>query len=58
VAIDRWAASNAAPLERYLAMVAEIRASRAYTLTTLPVALRELSATVASSSGPASFAAS
>jgi glutamate dehydrogenase len=48
VAIDRWAAANAVALERYLAMVADIRASRAYNLTTLPVALRELSKLVAS----------
>jgi len=42
-AIDRWSAANAAALERYLAMVADIRTARSYDVTTLPVALRELS---------------
>jgi glutamate dehydrogenase len=41
-AIDNWAARNADALERWLATLAEIRASRSYDTTTLPVALREV----------------
>jgi glutamate dehydrogenase len=41
-AIDVWSERNAPALERSLGMVADIRASRTYDMTTLPVALREL----------------
>ena len=41
-AIEAWSESNAEALERALGMVAEIRASRIYDNTTLPVALREI----------------
>jgi glutamate dehydrogenase len=41
-AIDNWVASNADAVERWLATLAEIRASRSYDTTTLPVALREV----------------
>jgi glutamate dehydrogenase len=41
-AIDQWAARNADAVERWLATLAEIRASRSYDTTTLPVALREV----------------
>ena len=40
-AAERWAAANAPALERYLAIVADIRAARTYDQTTLSVALRE-----------------
>jgi glutamate dehydrogenase len=39
--IDAWASSNAVAVERYLGMLADIKASRSYDLATLPVALRE-----------------
>jgi glutamate dehydrogenase len=41
-AIEAWSERNAESLERVLGMVAEIRASRIYDNTTLPVALREI----------------
>ena len=41
-AIDAWSERNAPALERSLGMVADIRASRIYDMTTLPVALREI----------------
>ncbi len=41
-AIDQWAARKADAVERWLATLAEIRASRTYDMTTLPVALREV----------------
>ena len=41
-AIDAWSERNAAALERSLGMVADVRASRIYDMTTLPVALREI----------------
>jgi glutamate dehydrogenase len=41
-AIDAWSERNAAELERALGMVSEVRASRIYDNTTLPVALREV----------------
>ena len=41
-AIEAWSQNNAETLERALGMVAEIRASRIYDNTTLPVALREI----------------
>jgi glutamate dehydrogenase len=41
-AIDEWSERNAETLERVLGMLAEIRASRVFDYTTLPVALREL----------------
>jgi glutamate dehydrogenase len=40
--IDAWSGRNAEALERVLGMVADIRASRIYDYTTLPVALREI----------------
>jgi glutamate dehydrogenase len=43
-AIEAWSERNADTLERALGMVAEIRASRVYDNTTLPVALREIRA--------------
>jgi glutamate dehydrogenase len=45
-AIDAWAARNAAALERCLGVLADIRASRTYDTTTLPVALREVRALI------------
>jgi glutamate dehydrogenase len=41
-AIEAWSARNAEGLERVLGMLADIRASRIYDYTTLPVALREI----------------
>jgi glutamate dehydrogenase len=41
-AIDHWSERNAAAVERWLATLADIRASRSYDTTTLPVALREV----------------
>jgi NAD-specific glutamate dehydrogenase len=40
--IEAWSERNAEDLERVLGMVADIRASRVYDNTTLPVALREI----------------
>jgi glutamate dehydrogenase len=42
LAIEQWEARNQPSVERWLATLAEIRASRTYDTTTLPVALREL----------------
>jgi glutamate dehydrogenase len=44
VAIDAWSERNSETLDRALGMVADIRASRIYDNTTLPVALREIRA--------------
>jgi glutamate dehydrogenase len=41
-AIDAWSERNAGAVERALGMVADVRASRTYDMTTLPVALREI----------------
>ena len=41
-AIEAWSERNAETLERVLGMVADIRASRIYDYTTLPVGLREI----------------
>ncbi|MGA2924663.1 MAG: NAD-glutamate dehydrogenase [Solirubrobacteraceae bacterium] len=41
-AVDAWAQGNAAAVDRCLGMLADIRASRTYDTTTLPVALREV----------------
>ncbi len=41
-AIDAWSERNAEALQRSLGMVADVRASRIYDMTTLPVALREI----------------
>ena len=41
-AIDAWMERNGASVERCLGMLADIRASRGYDTTTLPVALREV----------------
>ena len=43
-AIETWTERNAETLDRALGMVADIRASRIYDNTTLPVALREIRA--------------
>jgi glutamate dehydrogenase len=40
--LDAWMAGNALALERCLGVLADIRTSDTYDLTTLPVALREL----------------
>ena len=40
--LDVWTAANAGGVERCRAMLADIRATRTYDLTTLPVALREV----------------
>jgi glutamate dehydrogenase len=45
-AIDAWWGHNEGAIERWLATLAEVRASRSYDTTTLPVALRELRALV------------
>jgi glutamate dehydrogenase len=45
-AIDEWVARNAAAVERCLDTLADIRASRTYDTTTLPVALREVRALI------------
>ncbi len=41
-AIRAWSQRNGAAIERCLGMIADIKASRAYDTTTLPVALREV----------------
>ena len=41
-AIEQWSQRNGAALERCLSMLADIKASRTYDTTTLPVALREV----------------
>ena len=41
-AIDAWEASNGAAINRARSVLADVRASRSYDTTTLPVALREL----------------
>ncbi len=41
-AIEAWSHRNGAALERCLSMLADIKASRSYDTTTLPVALREV----------------
>ncbi len=51
-AIDIWSARNSAAVERCLAMLADIRASRVYDMTTLPVALREVRSLVQESRAP------
>ena len=45
-AIDEWWSHNQDAIERWLATLADVRASRSYDTTTLPVALRELRALV------------
>jgi glutamate dehydrogenase len=50
-AVQAWEASHRAPLERCLAVIADIQSSRIYDTTTLPVALRELR-NVVHASGP------
>jgi glutamate dehydrogenase len=40
--IDAWTGANAAAVDRCRAMLGDIRATRTYDLTTLPVALREV----------------
>jgi glutamate dehydrogenase len=41
-AIEAWLGRNGAAVERCLGMVDDIKASRSYDMTTLPVALREV----------------
>jgi glutamate dehydrogenase len=41
-AIDAWVDANADAVERSRAMLGDIRATRVFDLTTLPVALREV----------------
>jgi glutamate dehydrogenase len=41
-AIDKWHERNEKPIERALGMIGDVRASRSYDTTTLPVALREV----------------
>jgi NAD-specific glutamate dehydrogenase len=41
-AIDAWISEHEGAVERSLSTLAEIRASRTYDTTTLPVALREV----------------
>jgi glutamate dehydrogenase len=41
-AIDRWWTANRPAIDRCLGMLADVRASRIYDTTTLPVALREI----------------
>ena len=41
-AIEAWSHRNSAALERCLSVLADIKASRSYDTTTLPVALREV----------------
>jgi glutamate dehydrogenase len=41
-AINAWSHRNGAAIERALGMLADIKSSRAYDTTTLPVALREV----------------
>ncbi len=41
-AIDKWHERNEQPVERALSMIGDVRASRSYDTTTLPVALREV----------------
>ena len=42
IAIEAWSRRNGAAIERCLGMLADIKASRMYDTTTLPVALREV----------------
>jgi len=49
--LERWMEGNAGPLQRCLGVLADIRSSGTYDLTTLPVALRELRNLIRSS-GP------
>jgi glutamate dehydrogenase len=51
--VAEWARRNAAAVERCLATLAEIRASRTYDTTTLPVALREVRALLHAEAGGA-----
>jgi len=51
--IDQWSQRNAASVERALSTLADIRASRTYDTTTLPVALREVRALIHADADPA-----
>jgi glutamate dehydrogenase len=51
-AIDAWSERNTETLDRALGMVADIRASRIYDNTTLPVALREIRALLRGTARP------
>ena len=53
-AIAQWSEAHAAALERALSTVADIRASRMYDTTTLPVALREVRALIRRENEPLS----
>jgi glutamate dehydrogenase len=56
-AIEEWAANRSAALERVLNTLADIRASRTYDTTTLPVALREVRSLIRGGEGEPSGAA-
>jgi glutamate dehydrogenase len=51
-AIEAWIASNQAAVDRSVGMIADIKASRTYDTTTLPVAMREVRNLIRAS-GPA-----
>jgi glutamate dehydrogenase len=55
-AIDAWSHRNGPGIERALGMLADIKASRAYDTTTLPVALREVRNLIRGGSAPAGTA--
>jgi glutamate dehydrogenase len=55
-AIERWSARRAAAVDRWLATLADIRASRTYDMTTLPVALREVRRLIHGGEDPAQLA--
>jgi len=50
-AIERWSQENGTALERYLSIVADIRAARGYDLTTLSVAVREAAKLASAAAG-------
>jgi len=51
-AVQAWEAGHRVPLERCLAVIADIQSSHIYDTTTLPVALRELRNVVRVGSAP------
>jgi glutamate dehydrogenase len=56
-AVDAWAEDRSATLERVLSTLADIRASRTYDTTTLPVALREVRSLIRGGEGEPAAAA-
>ncbi len=52
--IEAWLQRNAAAVQRHIAMLSDINASRVYDTTTLPVALREVRNLVGTRAGPRS----